>query len=103
MPLKHWLILSLTANIGPILARRLIESTGSVEAACNANANVLRMIEGIAASKSTTIANSLKEAVVLADAELERAVAAGARIICPDDEDYSVLLKTIPDPPLGQN
>jgi DNA processing protein len=100
MPLRHWLTLSLTENIGPILARRLIESTGSVEAACGANANVLRMIEGIGTAKSTTIAQSLREAANLAEAELDRALAAGARVICPEDETYSVLLKTIPDPPL---
>jgi DNA processing protein len=100
MPLRHWLILSLTQNIGPILAHRLIETTGSAEAACAANANVLRQIEGIGTSKSTTIATSLREAASLADAELERAAAAGAHIICPEDQSYSVLLKTIPDPPL---
>jgi len=80
MSLKHWLILSLTENIGPILARRLIESAGSVAAACDANANVLRQIEGIGTSKSTTIAESLREAANLVDAELDRAAAAR----CPD-------------------
>jgi DNA processing protein len=100
MSLRHWLILSLTENIGPILARRLIEFTGSVEAACGANANVLRMIEGIGTAKSTIIAQSLRDAANLVDGELDRAAAAGARVICPEDERYSVLLKTIPDPPL---
>jgi DNA processing protein len=100
MPLRDWLILSLTENIGPILARRLIETTGSAQAACNANANVLRQIEGIGTGRSTKIAASLQQAAALADAELDQAAAAGARIICPEDETYSVLLKTIPDPPL---
>jgi DNA processing protein len=31
---------------------------------------------------------------------MQRAAAAGARIICPDDDSYSLLLRTIPDPPL---
>ena len=33
MALQHWLQLSLTDGIGPILARRIIEATGSAEAA----------------------------------------------------------------------
>jgi len=90
----------MTRNIGPILAHRLIEATGSAAAACNSNANVLRQIDGIGAGKSTAIATSLQNAAKLVDAEIDRAVACGAQIICPEDESYSVLLKTIPDPPL---
>jgi DNA processing protein len=97
---RFWLTLSMTQNIGPILARRLIDATGSAARACNANSNVLRQIEGIGTSKSTTIAASLQEASKGVDAELHRAVAAGAHIICPEDETYSLLLKLIPDPPL---
>jgi len=100
MPTHHWLTLSLTKNIGPILARRLIDAAGSVEAACDADANLLRQIEGIGTTKAATIAASLREAAFEAAAELDRAAAAGARIICPDDESYSPLLRTIPDPPL---
>jgi DNA processing protein len=90
----------MTENIGPILARRLIDATGSAAAACNANANVLRQIEGIGTARAAKIAASLAEAAKLADAEMQRAAAAGARIICPEDDDYSLLLRTIPDPPL---
>jgi DNA processing protein len=99
MPLHHWLTLSLTKNIGPILARRLIDAAGSIEAACAADANLLRQIEGIGA-KAEKIAASLREATFEADAELGRAAAAGATIICPDDQSYSPMLRTIPDPPL---
>jgi DNA processing protein len=98
--LHHWLTLSLTPGIGPILARRLIETTGSASNACAADANVLRMIEGIGTSRATTIATALKKADAEARAEWDRATAAGARIICPDDEEYPLQLKTIPDPPL---
>jgi DNA processing protein len=97
---RFWLTLSMTQHIGPILARRLIEATGSAAAACNANTNVLRQIEGIGANKSTTIAASLHEAARGVDAELHRAAAADAHMICPDDQAYSLLLKLIPDPPL---
>jgi DNA processing protein len=100
MSILSWLTLSLTKNIGPILARRLIEAAGSVESACTADANLLRQIEGIGTTKAATIAASLREAAVEANAELDRAATAGARVICPDDESYSPLLRTIPDPPL---
>ncbi len=98
--LKPWLTLSLTTGIGPILARRLIEATGGAWAAATATAGVLGQIEGIGTVKAEKIAASLREASALADAEMQRAAAAGARIICPDDDSYSLLLRTIPDPPL---
>jgi DNA processing protein len=98
--MKHWLTLSLTEGIGPILARRLIEAVGGVASAATATAETLRTIEGIGTSKSTKIAASLRAAAALVDSEIERATAAGARIICPDDDEYSLLLRTIPDPPL---
>ena len=89
MSIRYWLTLSLTANIGPILARRLIETTGSPQAACSANANMLRQIEGIGSTKANTIAASLADASKQVDAELDRAKAVGAHIICPDDDTYS--------------
>lgn len=98
--LHHWLTLSLTPGIGPILARRLIETAGGVSNACVADANVLRMVEGIGTSRASAIAIALKKAATEARAEWDRATAAGARIICPDDEEYPLQLKTIPDPPL---
>jgi DNA processing protein len=100
MPLHHWLTLSLTANIGPILAGRLIDATGSAEAACRATAAVLREIEGIGGAKSTAIAASLREAAAVADTELQRATAAGVQILCREDSGFPLLLRTIPDPPL---
>ncbi len=100
MSLRHWLTLSLTASIGPILARRMIDATGSAKAACAAKENLLREIEGVGKSKATTIAASLRDAAAQVDNELDRAAAAGARIICADDPEYSPLLRTIPDPPL---
>jgi DNA processing protein len=82
------------------LARRLIDATGSAAAACTVSVNVLRQIEGIGTTKSNAIAASLVAAAKLADAEIQRATAVGARIICPDDAEYPLVLKTIPDPPL---
>ena len=95
-----WLRLSLTAGIGPILARRLIDATGSPAAAVAANEALLRTIDGIGTTKAMSLATALKKSAVEADDELQRAEDAGARIICPDDEEYSLPLKEIPDPPL---
>lgn len=100
MPLRHWLQLALTDDIGPILARRLIEAAGDVEAACAASPAMLRNIERIGTSKSGQIYKSLRDAAPAAESELELARRIGVTIICPDDEVYPTLLRTTPDPPL---
>ena len=101
MPLRHWLQLALTEGIGPILSRRLIDRAGDVEAACRADAKVLREVDGIGAAKAAKIQQAVREAGRQVDAELARAAAADVRIICPDDgDDYPVLLRSIPDPPV---
>ncbi len=100
MALRHWLTLSLTAGIGPILSRRLVEAAGSAETACEVTLPVLRNIEGIGTSKADKIAAGLRAAKTLVDEELAKAKASGARVICPDDEDYPFLLREIPDPPM---
>lgn len=98
--LRHWLQLALTDGVGPILSRRIIEAAGGVEPACAATAALLRGVEGIGTSKAAKIAASLKAAAALADAESERAAAAGVGLVCPDDEAYPALLRSIPDPPV---
>jgi DNA processing protein len=100
MSLKSWLQLALTEGIGPILARRLIEVCGSIDAACAADTRLLRQVDGIGSVKVGGILDSLRAAAVQVDAEIERATAAGARLICPDDGLYPILLRSIPDPPL---
>ncbi|HEX4793595.1 MAG TPA: DNA-processing protein DprA [Humisphaera sp.] len=97
--LRHWLQLALTDGIGPILSRRLIEATGSAEAACNATARELSSADGIGTTKAGKIATALRESAVQVDAELERCRASGVTILCPDDSTYPLLLRTIPDPP----
>jgi DNA processing protein len=99
MSVRHWLQLSLTDGIGPVLARRLIAAAGSPAAACSADAALLRTVDGIAA-KSTKIAASLRAAAAKVEAELARADDADADVICPDDDAYPPLLREIPDPPL---
>ena len=94
-----WLRLSLTRGVGPILTRRLIEQAGSAEAACEATPHLLQQIEGIGEAKARHIAASLKSSLDAARAELDKADAAGVRVVCPDDDEYPLLLKTIHDPP----
>ncbi|HET6248750.1 MAG TPA: DNA-processing protein DprA [Tepidisphaeraceae bacterium] len=99
MPLQHWLQLSLTQGIGPILARRIIEATGSAQLACAASADLLATIEGIGIAKSRKIATALRSAAADAQNEMARAAAVGVKIYCPDDASYPLMLRSIPDPP----
>ncbi len=99
MALGHWLQLSLAPGIGSILSRRLIQAAGDVESACSASLDVLRSVDGIGRIKAEQIRAALRHAAAEADAELGRARAMGVSIICPDDEVYPILLRSIPDPP----
>jgi DNA processing protein len=99
MPIRHWLQLALTDGIGPILSRRLIESTGGAEAACLASTEKLAAIDGIGRAKASKIQSALRAAAAQVDAELERCRAGGITLLCTDDESYPLLLRSIPDPP----
>jgi DNA processing protein len=99
MSLRHWLQLALTDGIGPILQTRLVETAGGAEAACAADGALLRNVDGIGSGKATKIRDALRHAATLVDDEIAKAHAAGAAIICRDDDTYPPLLKLIPDPP----
>jgi DNA processing protein len=99
MALKHWLQLTLTQGLGPILSNRIVALVGSAEAACEANSQLLQQVEGIGSSKSSKLASALRAAGEQVESEMDRATAAGATIICPDDQVYPMLLRSIPDPP----
>jgi DNA processing protein len=98
--LRHWLQLTLTEGIGPILIGRLVEAAGGAEAACNADSTILRSVEGIGGAKSRLIGESLKQAGDEVDAEIARCAAAGVTLICKDDPQYPPMLAVIPDPPI---
>lgn len=95
----HWLQLSLTDGLGPILQSRLIDACGSAEQACRISESKLRTIDGIGSAKARDIFRSLTAACDLVDTERRLAEKAGARIICRDDSEYPPLLREIPDPP----
>jgi DNA processing protein len=98
--LRHWLQLALTDGIGPILAARLIAATGGAEQAVAADARFLQTIDGIGPAKSRSVKEALRKAAGAIDLELSEAAEMGATMLCPDDDAYPPLLRTILDPPL---
>jgi DNA processing protein len=100
MALIHWLQLSFTDGIGPILTRRLIEATGNIQSAVAMSEHALAQVEGVGTRKAATIYRALHSAAVTAETELTKAASLNVSIICPDDEPYPLLLQSIPDPPL---
>lgn len=99
MGLRHWLQLSLTSGIGPITTRRIVDAAGGAEPACSADVALLNTVDGIGPAKSRSIASALRESAAEVDRELERAASRGFSLICPDDDSYPPLLRSIPDPP----
>ncbi len=97
---EHWLQLSLTAGIGPILGRRLVDAAGSADAATKLTRRELQQIEGIGLAKAQSVADSLKVAESDAILQLSKATDFGATIICPDDDIWPALLKPLPAAPL---
>jgi DNA processing protein len=100
MATHHWLQLSLTSGIGPILGRRLIDAAGSAEAATQLTRRELQQIEGIGLAKAQSVADSLKSAEADAILQLNKANQLGAQLICPDDESWPSLLRPLPASPL---
>ncbi len=100
MALRHWLQLALTEGIGPILSRRMIDAAGSIEAACEISSQTIRAVEGIVSARASTIHQSLREAAGAVQGEMDRAASMNVALLCPDDETFPMLLRSIPDPPL---
>ena len=97
--LRHWLILAMTVGLGPIRLRRLLEATGSPEAAVEAPAALLGQLDGIGTKTAGDIASGLRDAKSHADEEIERAATLGVSLISVEDDGYPALLKQIVDPP----
>ncbi|HTW95246.1 MAG TPA: DNA-processing protein DprA [Tepidisphaeraceae bacterium] len=100
MALKHWLQLSLTDGIGPIMASRLIAAAGSAEMAAVADIGLLQSIEGIGQVKARQVRDAMRKAAGDVEQELTEAAEMGIAIFCQEDTGYPPLLRTIPDPPL---
>jgi len=93
----QWLALTLTPGLGPTKARKVIELFGSIE---NVFAASLTELEAAGLNASSAQALGTGRALELAQNELIRANAAGARLIALDDQLYPAQLKQIYDPPL---
>lgn len=97
---EFWLTLHLTEGIGPILARRIIEKTGSIRSACDATASLLKQIDGIGTLKADRLADAIRVARTKAGDEIQKVLSKRIDLITPDQERYPHLLQSIPDPPL---
>ena len=93
----QWLALGLTPGLGPTRARRLVEHFGTVAAIFRASLTELEATGLLAVSAQ---ALGTGKSLELAQEELEKARAAGAKIVTFDDLVYPTRLKQIYDPPL---
>ncbi|RME36649.1 MAG: DNA-protecting protein DprA [Planctomycetota bacterium] len=94
---RWYLRLHLATHVGPVRARRLIDHFGSAEGACRASVARLERVEGVGPAVARSLAAMTDEAV---EREAERAARHGLRILCPEDAEYPLALRRIPDPPL---
>ncbi len=95
---RKYLSLQRAPNVGPVCVRHLIEHFGSVDAVLDASTAALERIEGVGHARAAAIRNAARNDD--ADREIDRAAKIGARIICPEDDEYPRLLKHIADPPI---
>lgn len=95
--LFSWLALTMTPQLGPTRARRIVERLGSAEAVFRASLTELEAL-GLPAGSAQSLA--LGASRQSAEQELARAKQAGVSILCLDDPDYPEPLKNIYDPPV---
>ena len=93
-----WLALSLTPMIGPTRGRRLVDHMGSVEAIFHASLTTLEAAR-IPAQSAQSIFSG--RSMAMAEEELMKAEAAGAKVVTRSDDEYPSLLNEIYDPPLA--
>lgn len=89
-----WLRLTLTREIGPVLAHRLLDRFGSPETVFDSAGDV----EGFGPARRAALFSS--ESLERARREIELAGTAGVRLITLGDDEYPPLLRHLPAPPL---
>ncbi len=99
MAVLDWLTLSFARGLGPVLIGRLVEALGSAEAACAATAGDLLALDGIGQGRAKALPAAIRKAKDEATRELDDCAALGVRVLCPDDDDWPVLLADTPDAP----
>ena len=90
----------MTAGVGPVRARKLIEAFGAVEAIARAAPADLARIHGLGDKTAAKIAAGLREAAPLAEQEAHIAAAADVRIIALGEPEYPPLLTGLADAPV---
>lgn len=93
----NWLALTLTPGLGPTRGKRLVDHFGTTEALFNASLTTLEAAGiPVASAQSIALGHSLKAA----EAEFDKAMKAGIKLLCPDSPEYPERLLEIYDPPL---
>jgi DNA processing protein len=93
---REWVALAATPGLGPTRSKRLLERFADVASIFAASLTELEAA-GLPAVSAQAIA--LGSSLEAADAELDKAQAAGARLLVPDDPIYPRQLLEIYDPP----
>ncbi len=89
--------LMLAPGLGPVTLGKLQETFGSHDRAASATVRELTQIEGIGQTTASSIRRAIEQAQPAQ--EREEMAKAGVRLILRGDDDYPVLLATIPNPP----
>ncbi|MDW8349083.1 MAG: DNA-processing protein DprA [Verrucomicrobiae bacterium] len=96
--LEAYVALNQVPRLGPITARRLIETLGSPAAIFQASTNELTAVRGIGHEIAQAIKNS--NPIELAEKELSRANQRQIQILVPSDAAYPEALRELEDAPL---
>jgi len=92
-----WFQLKSVPGVGNLLFKRLIERFGTPAAALSAARADLLTVEGVGEHLAEAIRHPSRPAG--AQAEIERALRQGCRLVTLTDPDFPPLLREIPDPP----
>ena len=94
--LKYWVGFNKVPGIGPIRIKQILDSLGDIEAAWHASYDDLKQI-GLGLKIIDEFIRIRSELDM--DAELERILSKGIKVISWDSEDYPVRLREIESPP----
>lgn len=97
--IRNTLRLTLVPGLGPVRLQRLLDRFGSPDAVLGASAAQLQSVKGVGERIARSVLEVAKEGDARVDDALERARAAGARIILKQSDAYPPLLRAIPGAP----
>ncbi|MBN2683288.1 MAG: DNA-processing protein DprA, partial [Bacteroidales bacterium] len=100
MSQKYQIALSYIRSLGPVMAKRLVAYTGTLEAVFEEKMGVLQKIPGIGQIVAKEIINSKDEAIASAEKELEFVAKNKLKTLFYLDRNYPSRLQHIPDAPL---